>query len=160
MTCGNPLRCDTCRRPSNDRGIVTHFDGTPGMDRARSRSSMAPLRFFSFFTRLSMAFSAHFSSSSPCFQPSSFFTAGLVNENRLFSLDIAVGDCISMSSVSIVASVLTIFVVSSPVEFACPVDSAQLSLQTSTAPSPYVVCVLYPLLCKIQNHTMYAVYSD
>ena len=28
-----------------------------------------------------MAFSAHFSSSSPCFQPSSLFTAGGVNEN-------------------------------------------------------------------------------
>jgi hypothetical protein len=31
-----------------------------------------------------LAFSAHFSSSSPCFQPSSRFTAGLVNENREF----------------------------------------------------------------------------
>ncbi|TNN63506.1 hypothetical protein EYF80_026248 [Liparis tanakae] len=35
-----------------------------------------------FFTRESTAFSAHFSSSSPCFQPSRRFTAGLVKEKR------------------------------------------------------------------------------
>lgn len=78
----------TCRRPSSERGIVTHFDGIPGADSARSRSSMAPFRFFNFLTKLSTAFSAHFSSSSPCFQPSNFFTAGLVNENKLFKFDI------------------------------------------------------------------------
>ncbi|KAL0615290.1 hypothetical protein AAY473_015744 [Plecturocebus cupreus] len=43
---------------------------------------MAPFFFFSFFTSESTAFSAHFSSSSPCFQPSSRFTAGLVKEKR------------------------------------------------------------------------------
>lgn len=43
---------------------------------------MAPFFFFNFFTRESTAFSAHFSSSSPCFQPSSLFTAGLVKEKR------------------------------------------------------------------------------
>lgn len=43
---------------------------------------MAPFFFFNFFTKESTAFSAHFSSSSPCFQPSSLFTAGLVKENK------------------------------------------------------------------------------
>jgi hypothetical protein len=43
---------------------------------------MAPFFFFNFFTKESTAFSAHFSSSSPCFQPSSLFTAGLVKEKR------------------------------------------------------------------------------
>ena len=38
--------------------------------------------FLSFFTRASTAFSAHFSSSSPCFHPRSFLTAGEVNEKR------------------------------------------------------------------------------
>lgn len=93
----------TCNRPSNDRGIVTHFDGCPGHDRALSNSSMAPLRFFNFFTKLSTAFSAHFSSSSPCFQPSNFLTAGLVKENRLLRLDIVLLLDDSTSSVSIVA---------------------------------------------------------
>ncbi|KAG9351786.1 hypothetical protein JZ751_023037 [Albula glossodonta] len=53
-----------------------------GQLKARSSSSIAPFFFFSFFTRESTAFSAHFSSSSPCFQPSSLFTAGLVKEKR------------------------------------------------------------------------------
>lgn len=48
------------------------------------------LFFFNFLTRASTAFSAHFSSSSPCFQPSSFLTAGEVNENREFKLDISI----------------------------------------------------------------------
>src|SRR5436190_590664 len=37
---------------------------------------------FSFLTNESTAFSAHFSSSSPCFHPSSFFTAGLEKLNK------------------------------------------------------------------------------
>lgn len=61
----------------------THSLGCPGLLRAFSRSSMAPFFFFSFLTRASTAFSAHFSSSSPCFHPSRRFTAGLVKENRL-----------------------------------------------------------------------------
>lgn len=56
--------------------------GCPGQLRALSSSSIAPFFFFSFLTRESTAFSAHFSSSSPCFQPSRRFTAGLVKENR------------------------------------------------------------------------------
>jgi hypothetical protein len=56
---------NTCNLPSSDLGIVTHLDGVPGHDSALSNSSMAPFLFFSFFTRLSTAFSAHFSSSSP-----------------------------------------------------------------------------------------------
>lgn len=64
--------------------MVTHLLGCPGQLSAFSNSSMAPLVFFSFFTSASTAFSAHFSSSSPCFQPNSFLTAGLVNENKLF----------------------------------------------------------------------------
>lgn len=74
----------TCNRPSRLLGMVTHLLGCPGQLRAFSSSSMAPLVFFSFLTSASTAFSAHFSSSSPCFHPNSFFTAGLVNENRLF----------------------------------------------------------------------------
>jgi len=74
----------TCNRPSRLLGMVTHLLGCPGQLSAFSSSSMAPLVFFSFLTSASTAFSAHFSSSSPCFQPNSFFTAGLVNENRLF----------------------------------------------------------------------------
>ena len=46
------------------------------------------LFFFNFLTRASTAFSAHFSSSSPCFQPSSFLTAGEVKENKELSPDI------------------------------------------------------------------------
>lgn len=61
---------------------VWHSLGCPGQLRALSSSSMAPFFFFSFFTRESTAFSAHFSSSSPCFQPSRRFTAGLVKEKR------------------------------------------------------------------------------
>jgi len=64
--------------------MVTHLLGCPGQLSAFSNSSIAPLVFFSFLTRASTAFSAHFSSSSPCFQPNSFLTAGLVNENKLF----------------------------------------------------------------------------
>lgn len=56
--------------------------GWPGQLRALSNSSIAPFFFFNFFTNESTAFSAHFSSSSPCFQPSRRFTAGLVKENR------------------------------------------------------------------------------
>lgn len=82
MTWGSPLRWDTCSRPSKERGIVTHLLGWPGQLRALSSSSMAPFFFFNFFTKESTAFSAHFSSSSPCFQPSSLFTAGLVKENK------------------------------------------------------------------------------
>jgi hypothetical protein len=77
--------------------------GVPGQDKARSKSSIAPFLFFSFFTRLSTAFSAHFSSSSPCFHPSNFFTAGLVNEKRLFRVEIGPLLDDSPSSVSIVA---------------------------------------------------------
>ena len=62
--------------------MVTHLLGCPGQLSALSSSSMAPFFFFNFFTRESTAFSAHFSSSSPCFQPSSLFTAGLVKEKR------------------------------------------------------------------------------
>lgn len=62
--------------------MVTHLLGWPGQLSARSSSSMAPFFFFNFFTKESTAFSAHFSSSSPCFQPSSLFTAGLVKEKR------------------------------------------------------------------------------
>lgn len=83
MTWGRPFLWDTCSRPSSDRGMVTHLLGCPGLLRAFSKSSMAPFFFFSFFTRASTAFSAHFSSSSPCFHPSNRFTAGLVKENRL-----------------------------------------------------------------------------
>lgn len=83
ITCGRPFRWDTCKRPSSERGIVTHLLGWPGLLKAFSRSSMAPFFFFSFFTSASTAFSAHFSSSSPCFQPSRRFTAGLVKEKRL-----------------------------------------------------------------------------
>merc|ERR1711936_807017 len=54
----------------------------PGQLRACSRASIAPFDFLSFFTRASTAFSAHFSSSSPCFHPRSFLTAGEVNEKR------------------------------------------------------------------------------
>lgn len=64
--------------------MVTHLLGCPGQLSAFSNSSIAPLVFFSFLTSASTAFSAHFSSSSPCFQPNSFLTAGLVNENKLF----------------------------------------------------------------------------
>lgn len=73
----------TCSRPSRLLGMVTHLLGCPGQLSAFSNSSMAPLDFLSFLTSASTAFSAHFSSSSPCFQPNSFLTAGLVNENRL-----------------------------------------------------------------------------
>lgn len=83
---------------------MTHFDGVPGHERALSNSSTAPFRFLSFLTKLSTAFSAHFSSSSPCFQPSSFLTAGLVNENRLLRLDIGPLLEDSPSSVSIPTS--------------------------------------------------------
>lgn len=79
----------TCNLPSKLLGIVTHLLGCPGQLSAFSNSSIAPFFFFNFLTNESTAFSAHFSSSSPCFQPSSFFTAGLVNENRLFSADIS-----------------------------------------------------------------------
>merc|ERR1719275_21159 len=62
--------------------MVTHLLGWPGQLRACSSVSKAPLFFFNFFTRASTAFSAHFSSSSPCFHPRSFLTAGEVNEKR------------------------------------------------------------------------------
>lgn len=71
-----PFRWETCSRPSKDRGMVTHFDGWPGQLSALSSSSTAPFFFFSFLTSESTAFSAHFSSSSPCFHPSNFLTAG------------------------------------------------------------------------------------
>lgn len=73
----------TCKRPSSDLGRVTHRLGMPGLLSAFSNSSSTPGFFFSFLTRESTARSAHFSSSSPCFQPSNRLTAGLVNENRL-----------------------------------------------------------------------------
>ena len=60
--------------------MVTHLVTCPGLLRAVSSASIAPLVFFSFLTRASTAFSAHFSSSSPCFQPSRRFTAGEVKE--------------------------------------------------------------------------------
>ena len=75
-----------CSRPSRDRAIVTHLLGRPGLLRAFSSSSRAPFFFFNFLTSESTAFSAHFSSSSPCFQPRRRLTAGLVNENRLLRL--------------------------------------------------------------------------
>lgn len=71
------MKIFTCNRPSKDLGIVIHFEFSLWDDRARSKSSITPFLFFNFFTKLSIAFSAHLSSSSPCFQPSSFFTAGL-----------------------------------------------------------------------------------
>ena len=71
--------------------MVTHLLGWPGQDSAASRVSSAPLFFLSFLTRASTAFSAHFSSSSPCFQPSSFLTAGEVKENRELRLVMAAG---------------------------------------------------------------------
>lgn len=70
---------------------------------------MAPRFFFSFFTRLSTAFSAHFSSSSPCFQPRSFLTAGLVKENRLFRLDMVLLLVVSTSSVSMMLNLRRFF---------------------------------------------------
>ena len=70
----------TCNRPSRLLGIVIHFDSCPGILSAFSKSSIAPCFFFNFLTSASTAFSAHFSSSSPCFQPRSFLVAGLVNE--------------------------------------------------------------------------------
>lgn len=75
---------NTWSLPSRLLGIVTHLLGCPGQLSAFSNSSMAPLVFLSFLTSASTAFSAHFSSSSPCFHPNNFLTAGLVNENRLF----------------------------------------------------------------------------
>lgn len=87
---------------------MTHSDGWPGLARAFSNDSMAPRFFFSFFTRLSTAFSAHFSSSSPCFQPRSFFTAGLVKENRLFRLDMVLLLVVSTSSVSMMLLLLNL----------------------------------------------------
>lgn len=62
---------------------MTQLLGWPGQLNAFSSSSIAPFFFFSFFTSASTAFSAHFSSSSPCFHPNSLFTAGLVKENKL-----------------------------------------------------------------------------
>ena len=82
---GNSIEL-TCRRPSKDLGRVTHLLATPGLLNAFSKSSKAPFFFLSFFTKLSTAFSAHFSSSSPCFHPSNLLTAGLVKENKLFKL--------------------------------------------------------------------------
>ena len=87
ITCGRPFLCDTCSRPSKDRGIVTHLLAVPGQLKAFSRSSRAPFFFLSFLTSESTAFSAHFSSSSPCFQPSSRLTAGLVKEKSELRLD-------------------------------------------------------------------------
>ena len=84
----------TCNRPSRLLGIVTHFVTVPGLLRACSSASRAPLVFFSFLTRASTAFSAHFSSSSPCFHPRSRLTAGEVKLNRELRLDI-LSDCIS-----------------------------------------------------------------
>jgi len=76
----------TCKRPSRDLRSVTHRLGMPGLLSAFSSSSSAPGFFFSFLTSDSTARSAHFSSSSPCFQPRSRFTAGLVNANKLLRL--------------------------------------------------------------------------
>ena len=64
--------------------MVTHLVTVPGLLRACSNASSAPLVFFSFLTRASTAFSAHFSSSSPCFHPRSRFTAGDVKLNSEF----------------------------------------------------------------------------
>jgi len=95
ITWGNPLRWETCNLPSSDLnemkqsainfeierwavrrsylGIVIHL--VPGLweETAFSSSSSPPL-FLSFFTRLFTAFSLHFSSPSPRFQPSNRFT--------------------------------------------------------------------------------------
>ena len=59
---------------------MTQLDGAPGCDKANSKSSMAPLLFLSRFTRDSIAFSAHFSSSSPCFQPKTKYKKRNPNE--------------------------------------------------------------------------------
>lgn len=108
-----PLRCDTCNLPSKLLGIVTHLLGVPGQERALSSSSMAPFFFLSFFTRASTALSAHFSSSSPCFQPSSFFTAGLVKEKRLLRVEMGPlledsASSVSITSQSAIRTVLTL----------------------------------------------------
>ena len=78
MTWGRPLRWLTWSRPSSERGIVTHSVFGLCIDNAFSRASSAPFFFFNFLTRASTAFSAHFSSSSPCFHPRSRFTYGEV----------------------------------------------------------------------------------
>ena len=76
MTCGSPLRWETCKRPSRLLGMVIQLVLVPGLDKAFSNSSNAPFFFLSFLTKDSIAFSAHFSSSSPCFHSSNLFTAG------------------------------------------------------------------------------------
>ena len=62
--------------------------GLPGLESAVSKDSIAPFVFFSFFTNASTAFSAHFSSSSPCFHPSRRLTAGDVKEKSELMLPV------------------------------------------------------------------------
>ena len=82
ITCGRPFLWETWSLPSKLLAIVTHFAGWLGLDSAFSNSSIAPFFFFNFFTRDSIAFSAHFSSSSPCFHPKRRLTAGEANANK------------------------------------------------------------------------------
>ena len=97
MTWGRPFLCDTCNRPSKLLGIVTQFERSPGQLRAFSRSCKAWGFFFSFFTNTSTAFSAHFSSSSPCFQPRSFLTSGFVTANSEERPDIFLSQTLTSS---------------------------------------------------------------
>ena len=83
MTCGRPFLCDTCSRPSKLLGMVTQFSWLPGNFNWRSKVSKAFFCFFNFFTNASTAFSAHLSSSSPCFQFKSFLTCGEFTLRRL-----------------------------------------------------------------------------
>ena len=68
ITCGSPLWCDTCSRPSADLGIVTHLSYCPLDASTFSRSSTAPslFNFFSFFQREETALWRQFSTSPPC----------------------------------------------------------------------------------------------
>lgn len=91
----------TCNRPSKDLGIVIQFEFSLCDESARSKSSITPFRFFNFFTKLSTAFSAHLSSSSPCFHPNSFFTAGLFIAKKFCIDDSFEVDGFSSKSVNI-----------------------------------------------------------
>lgn len=82
MTWGNPFRCETWSLPSKDLKIVTHLLCSSGLLRALSKSSMAPLFFFSFLTKASTAFSAHFSSSSPSEKYSEIYDFEYFFKNR------------------------------------------------------------------------------
>ena len=86
----------TCSLPSRLLGMVTQREGLLGWESAASRFCMACLSFLSFFTSASTAFSAHFSSSSPCFQFRSFFTAGLERDISELNVeeDILDGGCL------------------------------------------------------------------